>query len=48
MASGELVELALTPPLHTSAQFALITLQGRTETPAMEMLRAFMAERMRE
>ncbi|MCY1276280.1 pca operon transcription factor PcaQ [compost metagenome] len=48
IASGELAELVLTPPLHTSAQFALITLQGRTETPAMQTLRTFMAQRMRE
>ncbi|WP_349606766.1 MULTISPECIES: hypothetical protein [Cupriavidus] len=34
--------------LHTSAQFALISLQGRTEAPAMDVLRAFMEEKMRE
>jgi len=42
--SGELVELALRPITQISAQFAFITLDGRTEAPSLQIVRAFCAE----
>ncbi|MFG0230707.1 LysR family transcriptional regulator [Achromobacter sp. 413638] len=46
--SGELIELMLDPPLDSHAQFALVTLAGRTEAPAMGLLRAFVSDRLRD
>jgi len=43
LAAGRLVELKLQPPLRAQARFAYITLQGRTEAPAMSWFRAFVA-----
>lgn len=48
IARGELVELPLAPPLASTARFALVTLAGRTEPPAMRVLRAFVAAQMHE
>lgn len=39
--SGELAELQVTPAAGLSAQFALVTLEGRTEPPALALVRAF-------
>jgi DNA-binding transcriptional LysR family regulator len=48
MEAGELVELPADPPLRSRALFALVTLTGRTEAPAMGLLREFVAERLRD
>jgi len=47
-AAPDLVELNLQPPLAASARFALVTLQRRTEPPSVDMLRALMAEHLRD
>lgn len=46
--AGELAELPADPPLRSHALFALVTLTGRTEAPAMGLLREFVAERLRD
>lgn len=38
-AAPDLVELDLTPPLDSTARFGLVTLAGRSETPALPMVR---------
>lgn len=48
IAAGELMELPSDPPLRSHALFALVTLTGRTEAPAMALLRAFMAQRLHD
>lgn len=48
IAAGELMELPTDPPLLSNALFALVTLAGRTEAPAMGLLRAFMAQRLHD
>jgi DNA-binding transcriptional LysR family regulator len=48
MERDELVELKLTRPLRLSSQFAFITLEGVTETPALKMVQEFCAEHMRD
>ena len=47
-ASGEVVELNTQPTPAMSAKFALVTLAGRSEPPAMAILRAFVRERLRD
>ncbi|MBS0339443.1 MAG: LysR family transcriptional regulator [Proteobacteria bacterium] len=42
--SGELRELTTNPPLAASARFAIVTLAGRTESPAMKLFRRFVAD----
>ena len=44
----DLVELRMRPPLDASAHFGLITLRGRSEPPALPILRQLMDELMRE
>lgn len=39
--SGELAELKVNPAAGLSAQFAFVTLEGRTEAPALQLVRAF-------
>jgi DNA-binding transcriptional LysR family regulator len=46
--SGELAELVTTPPLISGTRFAFITLVGRTEAPAMGLLREFVAGHLRD
>lgn len=46
--AGDLVELATTPPLLSGTRFALITLVGRTEAPAMALFRRFVAEHLHD
>jgi DNA-binding transcriptional LysR family regulator len=46
--AGELVELPVHPSLSARARFALITLAGRTENPAIGFLRGFVAKHLRE
>ena len=41
--AGRLVELRVEPPLRSRARFAYVTLQGRTEAPAMGWFRRFVA-----
>jgi len=38
---GELVELAVAPQAGLDAQFAFVTLEGRTEAPALQIVRGF-------
>ena len=39
--SGELVELKVDPTAGLNAQFAFVTLAGRTEAPALQLVRSF-------
>lgn len=39
--SGELSELKVSPAAGLSAQFAFVTLEGRTEAPALQLVREF-------
>lgn len=48
LACGELVDLPVTPHLSVSARFALVTLAGRTESPALGFLRGFVAAHLRD
>ena len=47
LTAGRLVELKLQSPLRAQARFAYITLQGRTEAPAMSWFRRFVQETLR-
>ncbi|MEH3087075.1 MAG: LysR family transcriptional regulator [Xylophilus ampelinus] len=47
-AAPDLVELRMQPPLGGVARFGLVTLRGRAEAPTLPILRALMAERMRD
>jgi DNA-binding transcriptional LysR family regulator len=42
--AGRLLELKLQPAMQAQAQFAYVTLQGRTEAPAMAWFRRFVGE----
>jgi DNA-binding transcriptional LysR family regulator len=46
-AAPDLVELKLTPPLDATARFGLVTLARRTESPALELVRGLMRQRLR-
>ncbi len=48
IAAGELTELSTDPPLRSHALFAMVTLTGRTEAPAMALVREFVAQRLRD
>lgn len=48
LAKGRLLELTLTPALNASGTFGLVTLAGRTQAPAMSLLRAFAKEHLRD
>jgi DNA-binding transcriptional LysR family regulator len=48
LASGALVELAVQPALKASARFAQVTLAGRTQGPAMDLLRKFVATHLKD
>ena len=48
LARGRLIDLPIHPPLAATARFALVTLAGRTESPALGFLRAFVADHLRE
>ena len=41
LARGELVELAVQPPLASGALLGMVTLAGRTELPVMRVFREF-------
>lgn len=47
-AAPDLVELKLTPPLDATARFGLVTLARRTESPALELVRKLMRQRLRD
>ncbi len=47
-AAPDLVELKLTPPLDATARFGLVTLARRTESPALELVRAVMRQHLRD
>lgn len=42
--SGELAELKVSPTAGLNAQFAFVTLEGRTEAPALQLVRKFCVE----
>ena len=46
--AGRLAELRMAPPLAGGARFAYVRLAGRTEAPVMQVLRRFVAERLRD
>ena len=48
IADGRFAELRLSPALAAGARFAYVTLAGRTEAPVMQVLRRFVAERLRD
>jgi DNA-binding transcriptional LysR family regulator len=45
---GELVEIAVSPRLRMGSQFAFVTLDGVAEMPALDVVRSFCTERMRD
>ncbi|REN19189.1 LysR family transcriptional regulator, partial [Mycobacterium tuberculosis] len=47
-AAPDLVELPVRPAIATRALFGLITLAGRTELPALSMLRELIAKTLRD
>jgi DNA-binding transcriptional LysR family regulator len=47
-AAPDLVELKLTPPLDATARFGLVTLARRTESPALDLVRRLMRQRLRD
>ncbi len=44
---GRVVKLAVEQPVRVGAVFAYVILAGRTEAPAMDVLRRFVVERLR-
>jgi DNA-binding transcriptional LysR family regulator len=44
----ELAELSMNPPLDATARFAMVTLAGRSEAPALTIVRCLMKERLRD
>ncbi len=44
--AGELVELTMTVPLAANARYGLVSLVGRTEPPAMDIVRRFVQQRV--
>ncbi len=47
-AGSDLVELTLKPALDAMARFAMVTLAGRSEAPALPIVRRLMQERLRD
>ena len=47
-AGPDLVELALKPALNATARFAIVTLAGRSEAPALPIVRGLMQELLRD
>jgi DNA-binding transcriptional LysR family regulator len=47
-AGPDLVELTLKPALNATARFALVALAGRSEAPALPLVRRLMMERLRD
>lgn len=46
--ASDLVELTMKPPLNASARFAIVTLTGRSEAPALQIVRRLIQELLRE
>jgi hypothetical protein len=44
----DLAELAVKPAMQATARFALVTLAGRTEAPALPIVRRLMAQLLRD
>ena len=47
-AGSDLAELTMEPPLNATARFAVVTLAGRSEAPALPMVRSLMQALLRE
>ena len=47
-AGPDLAELAMKPPLNATARFAIVTLAGRSEAPALPMVRRLMQQLLRD
>jgi DNA-binding transcriptional LysR family regulator len=47
-AGPDLAELTLSPALNATARFALVTLAGRSEAPALSIVRDLLRERLRD
>jgi hypothetical protein len=47
-AGRDLAELTIKPPLDATAKFALVTLAGRSEVPALPIVRRLMKELFRD
>jgi DNA-binding transcriptional LysR family regulator len=47
-AAPDLVELTLNPPLNATAKFAVVTLAGRSEAPALAIVRGLMQELLQD
>jgi hypothetical protein len=43
-----LVEPTMKPPLNATARFAVVTLAGRSEAPALTIVRGLMQELLRD
>ncbi len=47
-AAPDLVELVLTPAINATARFGIVTLTGRTEAPALPIVRKLMEQLMHD
>jgi DNA-binding transcriptional LysR family regulator len=47
-AGPDLRELTMSPALHATARFAMVTLAGRSESPALPIVRRLMKEQLRD
>jgi DNA-binding transcriptional LysR family regulator len=47
-AGPDLKELAMSPALNATARFAMVTLAGRSEAPALQIVRRLMKEQLRD
>ena len=47
-AGPDLAELAIKPALNATARFAIVTLAGRSEAPALPIVRRLMQELLRD
>ncbi len=48
LAAGTLAQIPLAAPLAPGAQYAFVTLVGRTEAPSLQLLRQFVGEHLRD
>lgn len=47
-AAPDLVELTMRPALNSTARFAFVTLAGRSEAPAMPLMRRLIKDLLRD
>jgi hypothetical protein len=47
-AGPDLVELPMKPALNATARFAIVTLAGRSEAPALPIVRSLMQQLLRD